>query len=240
MLMEKSTFFLNREVQRSISRDRTRTNLLRKPEQALLAFLVQRVPPGITSNMLTAFGLFGSIVVLTGFILAFYINRNFLLLGVLGFLISWFGDSLDGRIAYFRKIPRKLYGFTLDISIDWIGIILVGFGFIIYSDGIWEILGYGFVVLYGWEMIIALMKYQITGKYSIDSGLIGPTEVRIIISAILIAEVIHQGSIIYSSVVIVGILILVNIIDTRKLLRIADEMDKERKMAEVKPEMSEV
>lgn len=238
--MKNSKSFQKREVLRSITRDRTRTNLLRKYEQSLLAFLVQRVPSRISSNMLTGFGLFGSVVVLIGFILAYYINRNFLLLGVLGFFISWFGDSLDGRVAYFRNIPRKLYGFTLDISIDWIGIIMVGCGYIIYSDGIWEILGYGFVVLYGWEMIIALMKYKITGKYSIDSGLLGPTEVRIIISAILVAEVIHRGSIIYSSVVIVAVLIFVNILDTRKLLRIADELDKEKKMAEVHAEMAEV
>ncbi|MCX6256279.1 MAG: CDP-alcohol phosphatidyltransferase, partial [Bacteroidia bacterium] len=104
-------------------------------------------------------------------------------------------------------------------------IILIGCGYIVYSEGIWELLGYGFVVMYGWEMIIALMRYKITGKYSIDSGIFGPTEVRIVISAIMVAEVLLPGSLIYSAVLIIVVLFLTNISDTRKLLRVADGMD---------------
>jgi hypothetical protein len=40
---------------------------------------------------------------------------------------------MDGRLAYYRNRPKKLYGFTLDITIDWIGIILIGVGFIVYA-----------------------------------------------------------------------------------------------------------
>lgn len=213
------------DVVKSISRDRTRTNLLRKYEQPVLAYLVQRIPSWISSNMLTAIGFSGSIIVFLSFIMAAFLHKNYLLLSVPGFIISWFGDSLDGRIAYFRNIPRKLYGFTLDITIDWLGIILIGSGFIVYAEGIWEILGYVFVVMYGWEMIIALMRYRITGKYSIDSGKFGPTEVRIIISAILVAEVLFQNSIHYTSIIIGVILLIANISDTRKLLKIADTND---------------
>jgi phosphatidylglycerophosphate synthase len=214
------------EVLESISRDRTRTNLLRKYEQRALAILVQRIPSRISSDMLTAIGFFGSVIVFVSFILAAYINRTYLLLGVLGFTISWFGDSLDGRVAYYRNKPRKLYGFALDITMDWLSIIIIGCGYIVYSEGIWELLGYGFVVMYGWEMIIALMKYRITGKYSIDSGIFGPTEVRIVISAIMVAEVLLPGSLIYSAGIIVLILFITNIADTRKLLLVSDSMDK--------------
>lgn len=214
------------EVLESISQDRTRTNLLRKYEQRALAFLVQRIPSWISSDMLTAIGFCGGIIVFVSFILATYLNRNYLLLGVLGFTIIWFGDSLDGRVAYFRNKPRKLYGFALDITMDWISIIFIGCGYIVYSEGIWELLGYGFVVMYGWEMIIALMRYKITGKYSIDSGIFGPTEVRIIISAIMVAEVLLPGSLIYSAVIISVVLFFTNIADTRKLLLVADGMDK--------------
>ncbi len=217
-----------REVMDSISRDRVRTNLLRKQEQRALAFLVQRIPSRISSDMLTAFGFFGSLIVFVSFVLAAYLNRNYLLLGVLGFTIIWFGDSLDGRIAYYRNKPRRLYGFTLDITMDWLSIIIMGLGYIIYSKGIWELLGYGFIVMYGWEMMIALMRYKITGKYSIDAGKFGPTEVRIIISAIMIIEVIFPGSLVYSALLVVAILLVVNIADTVKLLKTADGMDKER------------
>ena len=214
------------EILESISQDRTRTNLLRKHEQRALAFLVQRIPSWISSNMLTAIGFCGSVIVFASFVLAAYINRNYLILGVLGFTISWFGDSLDGRVAYFRNKPRKLYGFTLDITIDWISILLIGCGYIVYAQDIWELLGYGFIVMYGWEIIIALMRYKITGKYSIDSGIFGPTEVRIVISAIMLAEVLFPGSLIYSAILMVVILLSSNIADTRKLLKIADSMDK--------------
>lgn len=233
-LKEKSDVSLkNQEALKSISKDRTRTNLLRKYEQNAIAFFVQRIPSWISSDMLTAIGFSGSFIVFLSFILATYIHRNFLLLGVFGFIISWFGDSLDGRIAYFRNKPRKLYGFSLDITIDWIGIILIGCGYIVYSEGIWELLGYGFIVMYGWEIIIAMLRYKITGKYSIDSGIFGPTEVRIIISAILVAEVLFRGTLVYSVAVICAVLFTANIIDTRKLLQISDEMDRE--MTKKKP-----
>jgi len=145
---------------------------------------------------------------------------------LLGFAVNWFGDSLDGRLAYYRNKPRKNYGFTLDITIDWISIILIGFGYIIYAEGNWEMLGYGFVVMYGWEMILALIRYRLTGKYSIDSGLMGPTEVRIVITLIMIAEVIFPGSLNYSAGLVVVVLFLVNITDTIKLLRVGEEIDK--------------
>lgn len=214
------------EVLEAISRDRTRTNLLKKGEQNLIAFFVQRIPSWISSNMLTGFGFFGSFIVFASFILAHFLNRNFLLLGVLGFMVNWFGDSLDGRLAYYRKIPRKLYGFALDITIDWISIIIIGCGYIVYSRGIWELMGYGFVVMYGWEMIIVLMRYKITGEYSIDAGKFSPTEARILISAIMVLEVLVPGSIGYSAAVAVAALFIINVVDTRKLTKVADSIDK--------------
>ena len=179
--------------------------------------------------MLTAIGFIGSIIVSASFILAAYLNKNFLLFGILGFIISWFGDSLDGRLAYYRNKPRKFYGFVLDITIDWISIILIGYGYIVYSEGIWELFGYIFTVMYGWEMIIALMRYKIIGKYSIDSGILGPTEARIIISSMMVFEVILPGSIKYSALFIVILVFITNIIDTRKLLKISDDIDKKTK-----------
>ena len=217
------------EILKTISQDRARTNLLRKFEQRALAFFVQRIPSVISSNMMTAVGFFGSVIVFVSFILGAYLNRNYLLLGVLGFMIAWFGDSLDGRLAYYRNKPRKLYGFVLDITMDWISIIIIGWGYIIYSEGIWEILGYGFVVMYGWEMIIVLMRYKITGEYSIDSGKFGPTEVRIIISAVMVAEVLFPGSMHFSAILVGVILFIINIGDTHKLLKVADDMDKQVK-----------
>jgi phosphatidylglycerophosphate synthase len=212
-----------------ISVDRERTNVLRKSEQKALAFLVQRIPNWISSDMLTGIGFGGNILTFFSFLLAAYLGTPYLLLGVLGYAISWFGDSLDGRIAYYRHKARKWYGFSLDITVDWLGVILMGLGFVVYTEGPWEIVGFGFVVLYGWEMITTSVRYKVTDKYSIDSGLMGPTEVRIVISLILIGEVLFKGSIQYASLLAMFILLLMNIIDTGKLLKLANEYDNEEK-----------
>lgn len=214
------------EILKTISKDRTRTNLLKNQEQKTLVFLVQRIPSWMTSNMLTGIGFIGSLTVMLGFILAAYVNKNWLLLGLPGFAINWFGDSMDGRLAYFRRQPRKWYGFVLDLTIDWITTILIGFGYVVYASGYWDLAGFGFVVFYGWAMITALMRYKITGKYVIDSGVFGPTEVRIIISLILMVEVVFTNSILYAGVFACVLLFFVNIIETLKLLHQADELDK--------------
>jgi phosphatidylglycerophosphate synthase len=224
MTSRKSLF--KGKVLRHVFSDRARTNVLKMQEEVAISWLVQRIPSFITSNMLTGIGFFGNMVVCASFILASFYSRSFLLMGLLGFVVSWFGDSLDGRLAYYRNIPRRKYGFTLDITVDWISILLIGLGYIIYADGNWKLLGYGFVVLYGWEMIIALIRLNITGKYSIDSGKMGPTEVRIIIGLIMIAEVLLPGSLNYSALIVVIALFFINILDTRRLLRIADDIDK--------------
>ncbi|MDR3245719.1 MAG: CDP-alcohol phosphatidyltransferase [Prevotellaceae bacterium] len=214
-----------------ITKDRHRTNLLKKQEQNLIAFLVQRIPSFINSDMLTAIGLIGSIITALSFVLAHYVYRDLLLFGILGFAINWFGDSLDGRLAYFRNKPRKWYGFSLDFSVDWLTNILIGLGYIVYVGGKWELLGFGFVVLYGWAMITALLRYKIMNKYTIDSGLFGPTEVRVFISLFLVFEVIWPGSIIYSGGLACILLLTVNIIDFLKLLKMADQQDIEDKKA---------
>jgi hypothetical protein len=217
------------EILSRLSKDRDRTNLLKTSEQRFIAFLVQRIPPWMSSDMLTLIGLAGSMVTAAGFILALYVHRSLLLLGILGFIINWFGDSLDGRLAYFRNKPRKWYGFSLDYTVDWLTNIFIGLGYSIYVGGEWGLLGFGFVVLYGWAMMTALLRYKITNAYTIDSGLLGPTEVRIIISFFLLLEVIFEGSIIYCGLLACVILLVVNLMDFRKLLRIADRRDKDDK-----------
>ena len=209
----------------AISKDRHRTNILRKYEQKALVFLVQRIPSFISSDMLTGIGFIGSLITVFSFILATYLDRNFLLLGILGFFVNWFGDSMDGRVAYYRNTPRKWYGFSLDITVDWLTTILIGYGYMVYTDGIWEMLGFVFVVMYGWAMITTLLRYKVTGKYTIDSGLFGPTEARVIISGILVAEVLFEGSIVYSALAACVILFIINIVDTRKLVSLANDRD---------------
>ena len=214
-----------------ITKDRERTNILKKHELQLLAYLVQRIPLWMTSNMLTGIGLAGSFITAGSFVLATYFQREWLLVGIVGFIINWFGDSLDGRLAYYRNRPRKWYGFSLDFVVDWLTNILIGCGYIIYAKSHGELVGFGFVVLYGWAMIMALLRYKLTNQYTIDSGIFGPTEVRIILCLILVLEVIVPDTIVYSGIAACLVLFIFNIKDFRKLLRIADQCDKEEKKA---------
>lgn len=205
--------------------DRKRTNILSKPEQKLILFLLPRIPHFVNPNILTGIGISGSMLVLIAFILASQYDINFLLLGILGLAINWFGDSLDGRIAYFRNISRKWYGFSLDIIMDWIGTVLIGLGYMVYAVNEYELFAFIFVVLYGWAMIISQLRYKITDKYTIDSGLAGPTEIRVLIATILILEVIFPGSIQYFVIIMCIALLVINIADTRKLLVLGDIRD---------------
>lgn len=211
---------------RLIAADRQRTNMLREWEQKTIAYLVQKVPSWITSDGLTAIGFFGNMMVAASFVTGVLLNRYWLLLSLLGFLINWLGDSLDGRLAYYRNKPRKWYGFSLDVTVDWIGTFLIGLGYTIYAPGWWKYAGFLFVIMYGWEMITAQLRYKIGDHYSIDSGIFGPTEVRLVLGAIITAEVFIPGSIQYLASIACIILLISNIVETRKLFRLADERDK--------------
>lgn len=216
-----------------IATDRQRTNILREWEQKSIAYLVQKIPSWISSDGLTAIGSFGNLLVAASFVMGAFLNHYWLLLSLLGFAINWFGDSLDGRLAYYRRTPRKWYGFSLDVTVDWIGTILIGLGFSIYAPGIWKYSGFLFVVLYGWEMITAQLRYKIGGHYSIDSGIFGPTEVRILIGAFIIVEVLVPGSIQYLATAACLFILISNFLETKKLLLLADVRDAEdRRMKE--------
>lgn len=212
-----------------IAKDRKRTNILKSSEQKLIAYLVQRIPMWINSDGLTAIGFFGNLMVASSIVMGAFLSRYWLLLSLIGFAVNWFGDSLDGRIAYYRNRPRKWYGFSLDVTVDWVGTILIGLGFMIYAQGVWKYLGFLFVVLYGWQMITAQLRYKISGQYSIDSGIFGPTEVRIILSAIITLEVFFPGSIYYLTTLATAFLVYSNLVEAKKLLILADQRDMEEK-----------
>ena len=213
------------DTKKAISQDRKRTNILHDQEIALIAYLVERIPRWVTSNMLTSLGLAGNLLVALLMCVASVYGSWWLLLTPLAFFINWFGDSLDGRLAYYRKKPRKWFGFCLDIVVDWIGIIAIGLGYYTYVQPEWKIIGFIFVVLYGAEMIISQLRYKVTDKYSIDSVLLGPTEVRIILAVLFCMDFFIPGSIHWIGLAVSIVLLFSFISDFRQLLALADERD---------------
>ena len=219
------------KIDKKLFQDRKRTNILSNPEQQFITYLLPKIPNWISSDGLTAIGFFGSLMILISFLLAEYVDRSLLLLGIVGFFVQWFGDSLDGRIAFFRNKSRKWYGFALDIVMDWVSTVLIGLGYVFYASEDFKYSGFALVALYGWAMIISQLRYKITDKYTIDAGLVGPTEIRVIIGLVLLLEVLVPFSINYSVIVICVILFFINLADTKKLLDLGDEHDKAEKLA---------
>jgi phosphatidylglycerophosphate synthase len=209
------------------NQDRERSNMLRSAEHRLVQYLCARLPQWVTPDMLTAFGFFGSLVICAGLWWGER-NRFFLLLSIVGLAIHWFGDSLDGRLAYYRNRPRKWYGWALDINADWTSACIIGLGFYFYLP-VYKIMAALFVVIYGGAMIIALLRYKITNKYQIDSFYFGPTELRLLIAAVLLVEIFRPGALLHFSVAGSLLLVIFNLFELCRLLRLGDEKDRAEK-----------
>ncbi len=210
--------------------DRSRTNLLRGLEQPTLLFLCRIMPKFFTPDLLTAIGMVGTLIIFFAFYAANVMhNKIYLLFAILGFIINWFGDSLDGRIAYYRNTPRKWYGFALDCVMDWISLVFMSAGFFLYIDDYYKLFVFLFACNYGWVVLMAQLKYKITDKYSIDPGPIGPTEVRILLCLVIITEWYFGNILIYFSTIGNILFLLINIVDTFKLLKAGNERDAQEK-----------
>ena len=209
------------------NQDRERSNLLRSVEQRFVQYLCARLPQWVTSDMLTAFGFFGSFVICAGLWLG-ESNRFFLLLAISGLAIHWFGDSLDGRLAYYRNRPRKWYGWALDINADWTSACIIGLGFYLYLPA-YKIMAALFVAVYGGAMIIALLRYKITNQYQIDSFYFGPTELRLLLATVLLAEIFRPDTLLQFGVAGSLLLIVFNVIESCRLLKSGDQKDRDEK-----------
>ena len=96
---------------------RIQTSILNAYEKKLLVWLAERMPARMTSDQLTFIGFVGAVIVATGYALS-NLNLNWLWLASFGFVVNWFGDSLDGSLARVRNTQRKTYGFFIDHNVD--------------------------------------------------------------------------------------------------------------------------
>ncbi len=158
----------------------TRVNdiLLGPLERPALQFFARHMPAWVTPDKLTAFGLLGSAIILISYILT---RRDpaFLWLASLGFVINWFGDSLDGTLARYRNIQRPIYGFFVDHSLDAVSeaMVFIGLGLSPYVR-----LDLALLALVGYLLmsILVYIRTCVDGVFKISYGKLGPTEVRIL------------------------------------------------------------
>lgn len=98
-------------------------------EKALIAWLLERIPLSVTSLHLTAVGLVGSFLASVALV-ACNLSSAWVVLVVVGVALNWFGDSLDGSLARYRKEERPRFGFLVDHTCDLFAqiMIIVAFG----------------------------------------------------------------------------------------------------------------
>lgn len=152
--------------------------LLGPLERPALAWLAKKMPAWVWPDTLTGIGIFASILIFASYWLTTY-NKNFLWLASFGFILHWFGDSLDGTLARYRKIERPRYGFFLDHAVDAISeiLIFIGIGLSPYVDLNIALLG---LVAYLNISVLVYLIMLTKNYFQIALWKIGPTEFRVI------------------------------------------------------------
>jgi len=147
-------------------------------ERPALKWLAAHMPAWVTPDVLTSLGIIASILIFVSYALT-NVSQYFLILASFGFVLNWFGDSLDGTLARYRHIERPRYGFLIDHYVDAISTVLIfiGLGISPYVDLTVASMG---VIAY---LLVSIMVYLITyvtGVFNITNAKIGPTEIRVL------------------------------------------------------------
>jgi phosphatidylglycerophosphate synthase len=169
-----------KKMQKNPAQEHTRINdiLLGPLERPALQWLAAHMPAWVQSDHLTLFGLFACILVFVSYILTRY-NPAFLWLASLGFILNWFGDSLDGTLARYRHTERPLYGFYIDHILDMVSeaLVFIGIGLSPYVS---FNLAMTALVMYQLLSNLVFILMITRGFFQISFGKLGPTEIRVI------------------------------------------------------------
>jgi archaetidylinositol phosphate synthase len=153
--------------------------LLGPLERPALQWLAVHMPAWVNPDSLTGIGIGGSFITLLGYALS-NLSPAYLWLSSFGFVVNWFGDSLDGTLARYRHIERPRYGYFIDHTMDAFSEVLVvgGLGLSPYVN-----LDIALLALIGYLLISILVyiRTYVAGVFKISYGKLGPTEVRLIL-----------------------------------------------------------
>jgi len=148
-------------------------------ERPILQWLCAHMPVWVNPDILTAIGVCGGLIIAVSYWLCNF-DKNFLWLADVGFVVNWFGDSLDGSLARYRKIERFRYGYFVDHTLDTLTqtMICIGLGLSPFVG-----FNYAMLALVGYLQlgILTFVNAAVTGVLKMSYGKIGPTEIRVII-----------------------------------------------------------
>lgn len=160
--------------------DRINRSFLAKAEKRLLVAMAHRIPARVTPDHLTVLGVMGAALVAVG-CWAAHLHSAGYFVAILGLVVNWFGDSLDGTVARVRRMERPQYGFFVDHVSDILSHTLYFFGLglspLMYlGSALMAFLASLYVMCY------RLLRLRHTNTLRIDDYGLGPTEFRILIA----------------------------------------------------------
>jgi archaetidylinositol phosphate synthase len=160
-------------------------------ERPALQWLSAHMPSWASPDLMTFIGICGALVIMLGYGLSRF-HPAFLWLATLGFIINWFGDSLDGTLARYRHIERPKYGFFIDHITDCVTeiIIILGLGLSPYvSFSVASMCCIAYISM----SVLVYVRMNVMGEFKISYSKLGPTEVRLL--AILLTTAMFFGGV---------------------------------------------
>jgi archaetidylinositol phosphate synthase len=146
-------------------------------ERPLVLWLVRQLPAAVKPDHMTLTGFAGALLCGIAYGTS-WLSPALLWLASAGLIINWFGDSLDGTLARFRKIERPRYGFFIDNTTDFLSQLCIFFGL-----GISPYMRFGTaclgLVAYYMASFFNLIRSMDTQVIQIGYYGIGPTEIRL-------------------------------------------------------------
>ena len=159
--------------------ERIQTSILNGVEKKALIWLAWRQPKWMTSDILTFIGFLGAVIIAIGYALS-NLNIAWIWLASFGFIVNWYGDSLDGTYARVHNQQRKTYGFFIDHNVDCINeaLMFIGLGLSpMMSMHMSLLVLVAYLILSIYVYISAHLKNEFKPTYA----KMGPTELRIIV-----------------------------------------------------------
>jgi len=173
---------------------RIQQNILARGERRLLNWICPRLPAWVTPDQLTALGFLGAVMVAAGYMLS-WIDDEWLGLCLVGYIVNWFGDSLDGSLARWRRTERPAYGYFLDHSVDAIGTLLM-IGAIGASPYMRLDVALMAVIGYFLLSIHTFLAAKVVGEFRLSYMAGGPTELRLMLMTMtVLMSVVGTGDI---------------------------------------------
>ena len=164
---------------------RIQTSILNGLEKKVLVWLAERQPRWVVSDTMTIIGIIGSVMIAAGFLLS-NCNINWLWFSIAGFIVNWYGDSLDGTLARVRNTQRPIYGYYLDHTVDIINEALmfigIGLSYLMRLD-----IALMIFIIYLCLTLNVSINAHLKSEFKLTYGKMGPTEFRVIACLLLLA-----------------------------------------------------